>query len=237
MKIILRLLVFVLGHWYMLVLAFLCLITATIFAIAIPRMLGEGIDTVLGKGERSFVIIAAVVIIAASALRGLAGYGQRYFNEVLAQKASYIIRNTLYERIQRLSFAFHDRSQTGQLMSRATVDVEAIRMFFAMGLLGMAQVLLHEPDVLIMDEPTAGLDPNQIRQVRRTIRELGQNKTVLLSTHILQEVEAVADRVIFINRGSIVFDGTPEEMRAGWPSLDEAFRVLTEAEPCASPGA
>jgi len=142
MKIILRLLVFVLGHWYMLFLAFLCLITATIFAIAIPRMLGEGIDTVLGKGERSFVIIAAVVIIAASALRGLAGYGQRYFNEVLAQKASYIIRNTLYERIQRLSFAFHDRSQTGQLMSRATVDVEAIRMFFAMGLLGMAQVLL-----------------------------------------------------------------------------------------------
>jgi ATP-binding cassette subfamily B protein len=142
MKIVLRLLAFVRGHWYMLVFAFLCLITATIFAIAIPRMLGNGIDTVLGKGERSFVIIAAVVIIAASALRGLAGYGQRYFNEVMAQKATYFMRNALYERIQRLSFAFHDRSQTGQLMSRATVDIEVIRMFFAMGLLGMAQVLL-----------------------------------------------------------------------------------------------
>jgi len=102
---------------------------------------------------------------------------------------------------------------------------------------GMAQVLLHEPDVLIMDEPTGGLDPNQIRQVRQTIRELGQSKTVLLSTHILQEVEAVADRVIFINWGRVVFDGTPGEMRAGWPSLDEAFRSLTEGEPCTAAGA
>ena len=93
---------------------------------------------------------------------------------------------------------------------------------------GMAQVLLHEPDVLIMDEPTTGLDPNQIREVRRTIRELGRSKTILLSTHILQEVEAVADRVIFIHRGRIIFDGTPDELRAGWPSLDEAFYGLTQ---------
>jgi len=102
---------------------------------------------------------------------------------------------------------------------------------------GMAQVLLHEPDVLIMDEPTSGLDPNQIRQVRQTIRELGTTKTVLLSTHILQEVEAVADRVIFINRGAVVFDGTPREMQAGWPSLDDAFRSRTEGEPCEAAGA
>ena len=92
---------------------------------------------------------------------------------------------------------------------------------------GMAQVLLHQPDVLIMDEPTAGLDPNQIRQVRHTIRELGRDKTVLVSTHILQEVEAVADRVIFIDRGRIVFDGTLEEMRAGHASLEAAFYALT----------
>jgi ABC-2 type transport system ATP-binding protein len=99
---------------------------------------------------------------------------------------------------------------------------------------GMAQVLLHEPEVLIMDEPTTGLDPNQIREVRRTIRELAQSKTILLSTHILQEVEAMADRVIFISRGRIVFDGTPQEMQAGRPSLDEAFRALTEGETCAT---
>jgi ABC-2 type transport system ATP-binding protein len=95
---------------------------------------------------------------------------------------------------------------------------------------GMAQALLHEPDVLIMDEPTSGLDPNQIRDVRRTIRELGKSKTILLSTHILQEVEAVADRVIFIHSGSIVFDGTPQEMAARGPSLDAVFHQLTGAQ-------
>jgi len=93
---------------------------------------------------------------------------------------------------------------------------------------GMAQALLHEPDVLIMDEPTSGLDPNQIRDVRATIRELGKSKTILLSTHILQEVEAVADRVIFVHAGQIVFDGTPQEMKARGP-LDEVFYSLTGA--------
>jgi ABC-2 type transport system ATP-binding protein len=94
---------------------------------------------------------------------------------------------------------------------------------------GMAQALLHEPDVLIMDEPTSGLDPNQIRDVRGTIRELGKSKTILLSTHILQEVEAVADRVIFIHSGRIVFDGSPKEMQAKGASLDEVFQKLTGA--------
>ena len=94
----------------------------------------------------------------------------------------------------------------------------------------MAHALLHEPDVLIMDEPTSGLDPNQIRDVRRTIRELGKSKTVLLSTHILQEVEAVADRVLFIHAGRIVFDGTPQEMKARGANLDEVFHQLTEAK-------
>ena len=91
---------------------------------------------------------------------------------------------------------------------------------------GMAQVLLHEPDILIMDEPTSGLDPNQIHDVRELIRRLGQTKTILLSTHILQEVEAVADHVIFINEGRVVFDGTPEEM-SGASSLEEAFYHLS----------
>lgn len=142
MRTILRLIGFVQKYWLALLLAFLCLVMATAFGILIPRMIGEGIDTVLGSGDRSFLIIAAVVIIAAGALRGTAGYGHRYFSEVVSQKVSYNIRNALYDRLQRLSFQFHDRSQTGQLMSRATVDVEATRMFFAMGLLGMVQVLL-----------------------------------------------------------------------------------------------
>jgi ABC-2 type transport system ATP-binding protein len=92
---------------------------------------------------------------------------------------------------------------------------------------GMAQVLLHQPDVLIMDEPTTGLDPNQIREVRTLIRTLGETKTVLLSTHILQEVDAVASRVILINAGRVVFDGLPAEMAARAGSIEDAFYQLT----------
>jgi ABC-type multidrug transport system fused ATPase/permease subunit len=150
MKTVIRITSFVQQYWFMLVLAFLCIIIGTGFSIIVPRMIGDGIDAVLGAGQRSIVIIAAVVIIAASALRGFAGYGQRYFAEVVAQKVSYNIRNALYSRLQRLSFSFHDRNQTGQLMSRATVDVEITRMFFSMGLLGMAQVVFMTLGVTYM---------------------------------------------------------------------------------------
>jgi ABC-2 type transport system ATP-binding protein len=92
---------------------------------------------------------------------------------------------------------------------------------------GMAQVLLHEPDVLIMDEPTAGLDPNQIREVRDTIRRIGQTKTILLSTHILQEVEAMCNRVIFINEGRVVFDGKPDQLATDGGDLSARFHELT----------
>ncbi len=92
---------------------------------------------------------------------------------------------------------------------------------------GMAQVLLHEPDVLILDEPTAGLDPNQIREVRETIRRLGETKTILLSTHILSEVQAICQRVIFINEGRLVFDGKPSDLTADGRTLDEHFYQLT----------
>jgi ABC-2 type transport system ATP-binding protein len=94
---------------------------------------------------------------------------------------------------------------------------------------GMAQALLHEPDVLILDEPTAGLDPNQIREVRETIRRLGQSKTILLSTHILQEVEAMASRVLFINEGRLKFDGKPSELTRDGKPLEEHFYQLTTA--------
>ncbi len=100
---------------------------------------------------------------------------------------------------------------------------------------GMAQVLLHEPDILIMDEPTSGLDPNQIHDVRELVRRLGATKTILISTHILQEVAAVADRVILVNEGRVVFDDTPATMAAGG-SLEEAFHRLTGKLPVDAAG-
>jgi ABC-2 type transport system ATP-binding protein len=77
---------------------------------------------------------------------------------------------------------------------------------------GLAQAILHDPPILILDEPTTGLDPNQIIEIRSLIRELGKRKTVILSTHILQEVEAAAGQVLIINRGKIAAQGRPEEI-------------------------
>jgi ABC-2 type transport system ATP-binding protein len=98
---------------------------------------------------------------------------------------------------------------------------------------GLAQVLLHDPDVLIMDEPTAGLDPNQIRHFRDNIKVLGRSKTVLISTHILQEVDATANRVLFIHNGRLIFDGTPDELKEEG-SLEQPFYRLTQNRPSES---
>jgi ABC-2 type transport system ATP-binding protein len=78
---------------------------------------------------------------------------------------------------------------------------------------GLAQAMINEPDVLILDEPTSGLDPNQIIEIRNLIKKLGREKTVILSTHILSEVQATCNRVIIINKGKIVADGTPEDLQ------------------------
>ena len=94
---------------------------------------------------------------------------------------------------------------------------------------GLAQALLHDPEVLIMDEPTAGLDPNQIRHFRENLLKLRESKTVLISTHILREVEAVADRVLFVHNGRLIFDGSPAELQKGG-SLEEPFYQLTSDE-------
>ncbi len=78
---------------------------------------------------------------------------------------------------------------------------------------GLAQAMIHDPEILILDEPTTGLDPNQIVEIRKLIRELGREKTVILSTHILSEVEATSDRILIINNGKIVADGTAANLR------------------------
>ena len=101
---------------------------------------------------------------------------------------------------------------------------------------GLAQAIIHNPPVLIMDEPTDGLDPNQKHEVRALIREMSSEKAIVLSTHILEEVEALCTRAIIINKGRIVFDGTPDEFEAKAPAditknrMEWVFRSMTTGD-------
>ncbi len=92
---------------------------------------------------------------------------------------------------------------------------------------GLAQALVHDPDILILDEPTVGLDPNQIIEIRNLIRELGREKTIILCSHILPEVEATCNRVLIINEGKIVADGTPAELQS---SFEGRGRITLQAK-------
>ncbi len=94
---------------------------------------------------------------------------------------------------------------------------------------GLAQAMIHDPDVLIMDEPTSGLDPNQIVEIRNLIKQLGRAKTVILSTHILSEVQATCNRVLIINEGKIVADGTPEQLQRDFQGAETLTLELRAA--------
>jgi ABC-2 type transport system ATP-binding protein len=118
--------------------------------------------------------------------------------------------------IETVGLTVESRKRTGQLSKGYKQRV------------GLAAALLHDPEVLILDEPTTGLDPNQIIEIRELIRNLGKNKTVLFSSHILQEVEALCDRIIIINKGKVVANDTLNNLRQdGRHSLEEIFRNLT----------
>jgi len=94
---------------------------------------------------------------------------------------------------------------------------------------GLAQAIIHNPEILILDEPTSGLDPNQLTDIRELIKKQGKDKTVILSTHIMQEVEAVCDEVIILNKGKIVANAEINELKKQHQSssLEEIFRKLT----------
>lgn len=92
---------------------------------------------------------------------------------------------------------------------------------------GMAQALLHDPEVLVMDEPTAGLDPNQVEHVRELLRNLSKTKTILLSTHILREVQAMASRVLLVSQGRLVHDGPVSSLGSDEAAMERKFRQMT----------
>lgn len=98
---------------------------------------------------------------------------------------------------------------------------------------GLAQAIIHDPKILILDEPSAGLDPNQIVEIRALIKQLGKEKTVIMSSHILQEVQAVADRIVILNEGEVVADGTNAELMAGFKGRAQMTLELKNADQAA----
>ncbi|MEE8636833.1 MAG: ABC transporter ATP-binding protein [Dehalococcoidia bacterium] len=126
----------------LLLMAFICMMASTAFLLIIPQLISQAVATVLSDAERSDLVWLAVAVIGAGAMRGISAFGNSYLTEVVSQRTTYDIRNALYDKLQRLSFAFHDQAQTGELMSRATADVEAVRMFFGRGLLGLLQIII-----------------------------------------------------------------------------------------------
>lgn len=200
-----------------------------------------------GAGKSTTLKIITGFLRASSGMARIAGLDIRAHRIEAAAKVGYLPENgPLYPEMTPLELLRFFGEARGMLDGRLAARIDAVVSQCHLEVVvekpirklskgyrqrvGMAQVLLHEPDILIMDEPTAGLDPNQIRDVRRLIRELSATKTVLLSTHILQEVEAVADHVVIISDGRIVFDGTPAAMAHG-EGLDAAFERLTRPRP------
>jgi ABC-2 type transport system ATP-binding protein len=137
-----------------------------------------------------------------ASVRGLSGAQK---TERIAKVVSLVhLEGVLHQRIETLSKGFKRR-------------------------VGLAQAILHDPEVLVLDEPTDGLDPNQKHEVRTLIGEMAKDKAIVLSTHILEEVEAVCTRAMIIARGRILFDGSPADLQKEGP-LDEVFRRITTGE-------
>lgn len=146
-------------------------------------------------------------------------YLDMYVREYLMYVSGfYSIRNRkqrIDELIERMGLASECGKRIGQLSKGYRQRV------------GLAQALAHDPQVLILDEPTTGLDPNQLLEIRALIADIGKEKTVLFSTHIMQEAQALCRRVVVVNHGRIVADGDMTEIAAG-ESLEEAFHRLTK---------
>jgi ATP-binding cassette subfamily B protein len=150
MRILWRVLILLKKYWKWLILTYVCLLALTAATMIVPIFIGDAVnnalhynaDTLKVTGDMKLLVFYGIAIIILSLLRGLFSFGQSYFAEYAGQKVAYDIRNGLYDRIQRLSFAFHDKSQTGQLMSRATQDVEAVRFFLSMIVVRLVNLLL-----------------------------------------------------------------------------------------------
>jgi len=144
--VLLRLLSFALPYWRTIALAAVCVAGASAFVFAMPLLVGWAVDTGLKvengvpAGDKRTLVLIGLAIVGVAGGRGIFAYGQTFFAEWISQRVAYDIRNSIYNHLQRLSFAYHDQAQTGQIMSRATQDVEGVRMFISMGVLRLLYI-------------------------------------------------------------------------------------------------
>ena len=134
MSVVFRLTKYAFRHKWYLIGAYTAMLASTLSAMVIPRMLGDAIDEALVSGLQSRLLLLAGVIVLFSLLRGVFSYGQRYLSESLSERSAYDLREDFFRKLQGMSFGFFDREQTGNLMSKATQDVDAVRMFISMGM-------------------------------------------------------------------------------------------------------
>jgi len=157
MHVLIRLLSFLRPYKRRVIFAWLCVCGASLFVLVSPQLVAWAIDTGLkvriegvdgadktgvALGSTHTLVIAALAIVGAAAARGVFAYGQTYLAEWISQRVAYDLRNAIYDHLQRLSYAYHDRAQTGQIMSRATQDVEGVRMYISMGVLRLLYIVI-----------------------------------------------------------------------------------------------
>lgn len=210
-----------------------------------------------GAGKTTTMKILTCFMAAAKGTATVAGHDVYEESEQVRKKIGYLPENVpLYEDMMVYDYlmfiaeirgiaAGKRRDQIRRVVELTGLDGMVTRNVRELSKgyrqrVGLAQAIIHEPEVVILDEPTSGLDPNQILDIRDLIKTIGKEKTVIFSTHILQEVAAVCDRIIVINHGQIIADGTVEELAervpstGGAPSLEDIFRALTSGDAAAA---
>ena len=200
LRIYLRIIALLRPHWISALGAVICVGLSTGLALIVPWLLAWVIDTGLQHGQFSTLLLATAAILATSSMRGLFAYGQGYLSQAVSNLVAYDLRNRLYDHLQTLSFSFHDEAETGQLMSRLTVDIEAIRNFIPLGLLrallaivtfGAISVILFRLDwglalITMISVPLLILLSIQVARRLRPIWLNVQNETGALGT-VMQE--------------------------------------------------
>jgi ABC-2 type transport system ATP-binding protein len=202
-----------------------------------------------GAGKSTLMKILTTSYLSDSGTASISGFDVKRHSDLVRKNLGYLPEHNplnleLYVK-EYLSFcsAIHNtsKSRIREVIEMTGLEPEAHKKIGALSKgyrqrVGLAAALLHDPEVLILDEPTTGLDPNQLIEIRKLIREIGSQKTILLSTHIMKEVEAVCDRVLILNRGKLVADSNMADLRASEKQIivvefdyrveDQLFRLI-----------